>query len=291
MFQFPDVFSDIPGTTELVAHEIAVTLDQPIRSKQYPVPFALKEDIKKEIENMLQLGIIEPSNSPYASPVVMVKISDGSYRFCCDFRKLNSVTIFDADPFGNPDAIVAKLTRGKFFSKIDLSKGYWQIRMKESSKLLTAFVTSEGFFAFKKMPFGLVNSGATFCRMMRVLLKGSAQTDNFVDNIIIHTETWQDHLICLEQLLLRLRQSKLTARPTKCMIGVQNVTFLGHIIGEGRIKPSPEKVESIQQCKRPTTKRQIRSFLGLVRYYRRFLPNFSAISARLSDLTRKGQPT
>ena len=291
LFQFPDVFTDIPGTTELVEHEIAVTSDQPIRSKQYPVPYALKEDIKKEIENMLQLGIIEPSNSPYASPVVMVKKTDGSYRFCCDFRKLNSVTIFDAEPIGNPDAIFAKLTRGKFFSKIDLSKGYWQIRMKESSKLLTAFVTSEGLFAFKKMPFGLVNSGATFCRMMRVLLKGLEQTDNFVDDIIIHTETWQDHLVCLEQLLLRLRQSKLTARPTKCTIGVQSVAFLGHIIGEGRIKPCPEKVESIQQCKRPTTKRQIRSFLGLVGYYRRFLPNFSAISAPLSDLTRKGQPT
>lgn len=201
------------------------------------------------------------------------------------------MTIFDAEPIGNPDAIFAKLTRGKFFSKIDLYKGYWQIRMKESSKLLTAFVTSEGLFAFKKMPFGLVNSGATFCRMMRVLLRGLEQTDNFVYDIIIHTETWHDHLICLEQLFLRLRQSKLTARLTKCMIGVQSVAFLKHIIGKSRIKPSPEKVESIQQCKRPTTKSQVRSFLGLVGYYRRFLPNFSAISAPLSNLTRKGQPT
>ena len=289
--EFPDVFTDVPGTTDLVEHEIIVTSAQPVRSKQYPVPYSLKQDIKSELDNMLKLDIIEPTNSPYASPVVMVRKPDGTYRFCCDFRKLNSVTVFDAEPIGNPDEIFAKMAKGKFFTKIDLSKGYWQIKMKESSKPLTAFVTSEGLFAFKKMPFGLVNSGATFCRMMRVLLKGLEHTDNFVDDIIVYTETWLAHIACLKELFLRLRVAKLTARPTKCVIGVQSIAFLGHIVGKGVIMPSPEKVESINQYQRPATKKQVRAFIGLTGYYRKFIPNFSAITAPLSDLTKKGQPS
>ena len=288
--EYPDVFTDVPGTTNVVEHDIILTSDKPIRSKPYPVPFSLKEDIKKEINTMSKLDIIEPSNSPYASPVVLVKKHDGSYRFCCDFRKLNSVTVFDAEPIGNPEELFVKMADSKYFSKIDLSKGYWQIKMKTSSKHLTAFVTSEGLYAFKKMPFGLVNSEATFCRMMRILLKGLEDVDNFVDDIIVHTETWSGHVRALKSLFLRLREMHLTARPTKCVIAVKNVSFLGLVIGEGIIQHNPEKVESILNCTRPVTKKQVRSFLGLIGYYRNFIANFSAISAPLSDLTKKGQP-
>ena len=239
---------------------------------------------------MLELGIIEPSNSPYSSPVVLVKKQDGSYRFCCDFRKLNSITVFDAEPIGNPDDLFVKMSNSKYFTKIDLSKGYWQVKMKSSSKIYTAFVTSEGLFCFKKMPFGLVNSGATFCRMMRKLLYGLTNTDNFVDDIIVHTETWRAHMECLQALFKRLQEAKLTARPTKCVIAVRSVSFLGHIIGDGMIQPQPEKVKSILNCQRPTTKKQVRSFLGLIGYYRNFIANFSTVSAPLSDLTKRGQP-
>ena len=163
--------------------------------------------------------------------------------------------------------------------------------MKKSSKLLTAYVTSEGLVAFKKTPFGIVISGATFYRMMRVLLKRLEHTDNFVDDIIVYTETWLAHIACLMELFLRLRVAKLSARPTKCVIGFQSITFLGHIVGEGVIMPSPEKVESIKQCQRPATKKQARTFIGLTGYYRKFIPNFSAISAPLSDLTKKERST
>ena len=288
--KYPDVFTDIPGTTDIVEHDILLTTDRPIRSKPYPAPFSLKNDIKKEINNMLDLGIIEPSNSPYSSPVVLVKKHDGSYRFCCDFRKLNSITVFDAEPIGNPDDLFVKMANSKYFTKIDLSKGYWQVNMKSSSKAFTAFVTSEGLFCFKKMPFGLVNSGATFCRMMRKLLYGLTNTDNFVDDIIVHTDTWKSHIDALKALLQRLRDAKLTARPTKCVIAVRSVSFLGHVIGDGMIQPQPEKVNSILNCQRPTTKKQVRSFLGLIGYYRNFIAHFSTVSAPLSDLTKKGQP-
>ena len=126
--------------------------------------------------------------------------------------------------------------------------------------------------------------------MMRVLLKGLDSTDNFVDDIIFYTESWLEHLIHLKELLLRLRLAKLTVRPTKCIIGVQSVAFLGHVVGKGVIMPSPAKVESIKLCQRPLTKRQVRALLGLTGYYRKFIPNLSAISSPLSDLTKKGQP-
>ena len=210
---FTEFFTDIPGTTDIVEHEIVLTSLHPVRSRPYPVPYALRNDIKSEIETMLRLDIIEPCTSSNASHVVIVKKPDGTNRFCCDFRKLNQITVFDAEPVGNPDELFSRLSKSKY-----LLRSTSQIKVKESSRHLTAFITSEGLYSFKKMPFELVNAGASFCRMMRCLLRGLDETDNFVDDILVHTETWSDHLKVLCQLLERLKNAKLTARPTKCVI-------------------------------------------------------------------------
>ena len=162
--------------------------------------------------------------------------------------------------------------------------------MKDTCIPLTAFITSEGLFAFRRMPFGLVNSGATFCRMMRNLLYGLDQVENFVDNVIEHTETWQGHLTILRNLLTRLRKAHLTVKPSKCMFGFTSVAFLGHVVGDSILMPFHDKLIQIQRCTRPTTKKQVRSFLGLVGYYQKFIPNFSSIACPLTDLTRKGNP-
>lgn len=289
--EYSDVLTDLPGKTTIIEHEIKLVSDNPVRSRPYSVPHALKDIVKSEIENMLRMGIIEQIESPYASPIVIVKKSDGTNRFCIDYRKLNRITRFDAEPIGNPDEIFARLSKGTYFSKLDLSKGYWQIPVKKCSQMATAFISSEGLYAFKFMPFGLVNAGATFCRMMRILLRGMQNVDNFVDDILEHTETWETHLDILRELFNRLREAGLTVKPSKCILGYFQLPFLGHTIGNGCISPDPGKIESIKECSRPSSKKQIRSFLGLVGYYRKFIPNFSTIAAVLTDMTKKGAPS
>ena len=144
---------------------------------------------------------------------------------------------------------------------------------------------------FRRMPFGLVNARATFCRLMRKVLQGLKNCDSFIDDILVFTSSWSEHVAVLTELLRRSRDSGLTARPTKCRIGYLKWECLGHVIGgEKTLEPVPNKVEAIIEAKRPETKMQVRSFLGVVGFYRKFIPNFAAIAAPLTDLTRKGQP-
>ena len=168
---------------------------------------------------MIDLDVIEPSVSPYSSSVVLVPKKDGSVRFCIDFRKVNKVTEFDAEPMPNMEEVIIKMSGHKFFTKMDLSKGYWQVSLSERSKPLTAFETPRGLFQFKTMLFGLANSGATFCRLMRIILSKLPNVDSFVNDMWIFTETWEDQMTSLRQVLDRLRSAKLTAKPSKCMIG------------------------------------------------------------------------
>ena len=285
--EYHDVLSDLPGKCNIL--EAAITLEEdatPFRRKPYPVPQALEEELSEEIEKMKRMDIIEPSHSEYSSPSVIVKKADNTWRYCLDFRKLNSMTKFDSEPIPNQEVLLAKLGKSTFFTKIDLAKGYWQIPIKPQHRHLTAFSTPQGLFQFKYLPFGLVNAGAIFCRMVRQLLQGLKGVESYIDDIVIHSRDWESHLMTLCDVLKRLRGHGLTAKPSKCEVGQQSIPFLGYIVGQGQIKLQEGKAEAILNCKRPTTKKQLRSFLGIVGFYRRFIDKYAEIAKPLTDLTK-----
>lgn len=290
LLQFEGVFSDVPGQTSLAEHKIETLHNDPVRTKPYPLPFATNQAVAEEVQKMMEMGVIAPSHSPYNSPVVLVKKKDGSNRFCIDFRRVNAITTFDNEPMGNPEQITCRLRESQYFSKIDLSKGYWQIPIEKDSQEKTAFVTPQGCFSFRRMPFGLINSSATFNRMMRKLLEGVSHVEHYVDDILCHTRTWDEHLTVIEQVLQRLHDHGLTARPTKCHIGMTSVEFVGHVIGQGTLATEPGKIRQIQESPLPKTKKQLRSFLGLIGYYRKFISRFAELAAPLTDMTKKGKP-
>jgi len=288
--EYQDVFTDVPGKTDLSECTIELIDATPIRLRPYPVPYALQKEMKLEVQKMLNMGIIEPSRSEYSSPPVIVRKPDNSCRYCIDFRRLNASTIFDAEPIPNQDVLLGRLGRSKYFTKMDLSKGFWQVPIKEEDRHLTAFQTELGLMQFKFMPFGLVNASAIFCRMARKLLEGLDNVESYIDDIIIHTEDWNTHLEAVKSVLDRLRQHHLTARPTKCELGKQSVNLLGHLVGRGIIQPQNDKIDKILSSGKPKTKKQLRSFLGSVGYYRKFIDQFAAIAKPLTDLTKKREP-
>ena len=216
----------------------------------------------------------------------MVSKADNSVRFCIDYREINKATAFDAEPIPDIEEILCQLSKGKYFVKIDLTKGYWQLPMDPVDREKTAFQTSFGLFQWTRMPFGLQNAPATFARTMRALKLQECGAVSFFDDIIQAPKSWEELLVLLHAVLQRLRVFGLTARPSKMHIGFQELEFLGHTLAVGIMKPEKSKVQKILSLKQPTTKKQVRSILGLLSYYRRYVPHFAALTDPLTDLTK-----
>ena len=240
---------------------------------------------------MLDLGIIRASASPYASPIVIVKKKDGSNRICADYRKLNKVTVANPEPTKIPENLFQRLGKSNYFSKIDLSKEYWQISLVEEDVKKTAFVTSDGNYEFIRMPFGMKNSGEILVRELRMLISDLENVDSYIDDLIVYMEDWDTYIRVLDKLMNRLQLANRTARPTKCVFGAKSVEFLGHQVGFDWIRVNDDNLEKIRMAQRPTTKKEVRSFLGLVNYYRAHISLFAAISAPLNDLRGKSNRT
>ncbi|KAI2647664.1 Retrovirus-related Pol polyprotein from transposon 17.6 [Labeo rohita] len=289
--QFSDVFSTRPGRTSIIEHDIRTPPGVIVRQRPYRVPEARRQAIEDEIQEMLKLGIIEPSRSAWSSPIVMVPKPDGSLRFCNDFRRLNEVSEFDSYPMPHVDELLERLGRARFISTLDLTKGYWQVTLTKSAKPKTAFSTPSGHWQYRTLPFGLHGAPATFQRMMDVLLRPhQSYAAAYLDDVVIHSETWEEHLGWLRRVLTELRRAGLTANPRKCHLALAEAQYLGFQVGRGLIRPQQRKVEAILNTPLPRTKTQVRAFLGLAGYYHCFIPNFSTLASPLTDLTRKGQP-
>ena len=215
--QFTNLFTEAPGATDLVQHHIKLISDEPVRSRPYSVPYSLRESLRKDIADMIKMGVIRESSSPYASPVVVVKKKDNTNRVCVDYRKLNKLTAFDPEPMPTAEHLFQKLSGDKFYSKIYLSEGYWQITIPEEEIQKTAFVTPDGSYEFLRMPFGMINLATTLKRAMKRLLEDLANVDFYWDDILVHTRMWEEHIRALRELFSRLVRAGLTIRPTKCL--------------------------------------------------------------------------
>ncbi|XP_046141954.1 uncharacterized protein LOC123987841 [Osmia bicornis bicornis] len=284
------------GATNKIFHRIITTDEAPVNIKQYRYPQALKEEVNKQVNELLEKDIIEHSSSPYNSPIWIVPKKEDtqgnkSWRLVIDFRKLNEKTISDAYPLPNIVDILDQLGSAKYFSIFDLKSSFHQIPMHPDDKHKTAFSTPFGHFQFKRMPFGLKNAAGSFQRLMNNVLDGLQGVEAFVyiDDIVIYASSIEEHETKFNRLMARLREANLYLQPEKCELLKKEVAYLGHIITEDGVKPDPKKIEAVKEFPVPKTVKNIRQFLGLCGYYRRFIKNFSKIAKPLSDLTKKEQ--
>ncbi|XP_072768318.1 uncharacterized protein [Nerophis lumbriciformis] len=286
-----DRLSELPGRTQAIKHDIETKPGKVIRQRPYRIPEARRAAIKEEVKKMLELGVIEESHSPWSSPIVIVPKPDGSLRFCNDFRKLNEISLYDAYPMPRVDELIERLGPARFISTLDLTKGYWQVPLTERAKPKTAFSTPEGLFQYTVLPFGIHGAPATFQRMMdRVLQPHQEYAAAYLDDIVIHSTSWSLHLQHLDAVLGALRRAGLTVNAKKCRVGLTETDYLGYTIGRGCVKPQARKVERIREWPRPLTKKQVKSFIGLVSYYQKFIKNFSTIATPMYELTRNKLP-
>ncbi len=275
----------------LIQHHIETEPGVVVRSRPYRLPEHKKKVVQSELEAMLEMGVIEESRSDWASPIVLVPKTDGSVRFCVDYRKVNAVSKFDAYPMPRVDELLDRLGTARFYSTLDLTKGYWQIPLSPLSKEKSAFTTPFGLHQFVTLPFGLFGAPATFQRLMdKILRPHTAYAAAYLDDIIIYSQDWQRHMVHLREVLRALRGAGLTANPKKCAIGRVEVRYLGFHLGHGQVRPQIDKTAAIAACPRPKTKKEVRQFLGLAGYYRRFVPDYSELTSPLTDLTKKEVP-
>lgn len=280
------------GCTTLVEHTIK-TNSPPIKQRHYPLSPGLQTQVNKELETMLANDIIEPSDSPWASPIVLVKKPDGSHRFCVNYKKLNEVSQPDAYPIPFVSYTLDKLREAKYLSTIDIKSAYWQIPMAKESRPYTAFVVpTRGLFHFKRMPFGLHNAPSTWQRFIdRVLGHDLEQHISvYLDDIIISTSTFDKHLEVLEEVFKRLTNAGLTINRDKCKFCKNELKFLGHVVTSAGLMVDPDKVEAVVRIPTPKSVSEVRRVVGLASWYRRFVPNFSSLIAPMTNLLRKNIP-
>lgn len=265
---------------------------QPVFRPMYRLSQAETAEVKRQLEELLAKGLIEPSTSPYGAPVLFVQKKDGSLRMCIDFRALNKHTIKNRYPLPRIDDLLDQLRGAKVFSSLDLQSGYHQIRITEEDVPKTAFRTPFGHYQFKVLCFGLTNAPATFQHAMNSAFRGllGKFVLVYLDDILVFSKNEQEHVEHLRQVLDILRQQKYYAKMSKCEFMKAEVPFLGHLVSAAGVRVDPRKVEAIRDWPTPTTVTQVRSFLGLANYFRRFMQGYASMSAPLSDLTKKDVP-
>lgn len=287
---FPNSERDGLGCTTLLEHKIDTGEASPIKQRYYPISPAREKLLFAEMDRMLDLGVIEECpGSPWSSPGVLI-VKPGKVRFCVDSRRLNSVTVKDSYPIPNIDGLISRLPPVYFISKVDLKDAFWQIKLDESSKLKTAFtIPNRPLYQFTRMPFGLCNAPQTMCRLMDIVIPYYLKSNVFVylDDLLIISEDFDGHLRHLHEVSTQLRKASLTININKSSFVIRKVQYLGYIIGEGSLMVDPSKVQAISEFPVPKSVRQLRRFLGMAGWYRRFIDDFAKITFSLTELLSK----
>lgn len=280
--------------TNEIKHSITTKNDIPVYSKMYRYPEIFVDEVDKQVDDMLRQGIITNSNSPYNAPIwVVPKKIDSSnkqkYRLVIDYRKLNEQCIDDRYPIPNISDIFDKLGRCQYFTTIDLAKGFHQIEVTPADRHKTAFSTKNGHYEFVRMPFGLKNAPATFQRLMNNILREFINKICvvYLDDILIFSTSLEEHLDSLGRILQRLRESNMKLQIDKCHFAERQTEYLGHVVTNGCIKPNPNKVDAINTIDLPTTQKEIKSFLGMTGYYRKFIKDYAKVAYPMIKYLKK----
>ena len=290
--EFPEVFSDLPGKAKVGCFKIETGDAEPRRSHPYRVPDRLKEGVRSEVNKLVELGIVVPSTSPWASPVVPVPKKDGTVRVCVDYRKLNEVTTSDPYYMTCMDEILERVGGSKVISKLDLAKGFYQVEVDPLSQCKTAFVSPYGKYEFQRMPFGLKNAPAMFQRLMEVVLGDCFECSApYIDDVVVFSNSGEEHVQHLRCVLECFRKYGLTIKEAKCEWGKVKLEYLGHVIGGGELAVPAHRAAAMASYIRPRTKKQLRSFLGAAGYYRQFVEGFARLSSVLTPSTAKAAPS
>ena len=291
LVQYQDVFSkgaDDMGRTSLVKHSIPVADGtRPIRQPPHRLGPEKEAEAEKQIQELLSKGLIEPASGAWGSPVVLVRKKDNSWRFCIDYRRLNSVTQQDAYPLPRIDESLDALAGSRFFSTLDLVSGYWQVPLDADAQEKSAFITRSGLWKWKVLPFGLTSAPATFQRLMEQVVHGLHWKTLllYLDDIIVIGPDFETHLTRLGEVLGRLRGAGLKLKPAKCELLQTKVGYLGHVVSQRGVSTDPEKIEAVAQWPVPKDLKELQAFLGTVGYYRQYIPSFATLAKPLTRLT------
>lgn len=281
------------GKTSLTTHKITLINDaKPVKQRLYSVSPAVQAEINLEIDRMLKLGVIEESESPWCSPMAVVRKANGKTRLCLDARKLNDLTVKDAYPIPLIDGLLSRLGGTHFISSIDLKDAFWQIPLSPESRPYTAFaVPGRPLYQFTVMPFGLCNAPQSLSRLMSYVIPHQLQDKVFVylDDLLIVSSSFAEHISLLSDVAARLVQAGLTINIDKSKFLMREIEYLGFVVGEGCIRPNPEKVVAISEFPAPKNVRQVRRFLGMTGWYMRFISNYSTLAAPLTELLKKSK--